>query len=321
MNKLERLQAIKNQLRNRKHPTPVAWLSMQYDCSEKTIRRDIEALNDQQQLPCYIHQSQVYLDEHRMQQLELDGYWLSADELQALFALNITVEQLSQGALAQQLKPIKSRLQKLLYDDKLAGGLVQKIKILEIAQRSISTKIFNQIVDALGKDECLEIHYWKRHENQISTRNISPQQLVRYKDNWYLDAFCHKSNALRSFSVDMIQECRHLYKPSTLVSVQEMTSHFADSYGIFSGQAKHTAVLHFDEYISRWIQNETWHPEQMIEKQTDGSLIMQLPYNHDIELIQDILKYGPNVKVLSPPHLQEKIKQQLKRTLEQYEND
>ncbi|QKI88146.1 helix-turn-helix transcriptional regulator [Thiomicrorhabdus xiamenensis] len=318
MNKSDRCQAIKVQLRNRRRPTPIEWLAMQYECSEKTIRRDIEYLNDRQQLPCYIHQNQVYLDEQRMQQLELDGYWLSADELQALFALNITIEQLSQGALAQQLEPIKNRLKKLFMDSGSANELVRKIKIVEIGQRNISTKIFNQIVDALTQCEQLEIQYWKRNVDQTGRRVVSPQQLVRYKDNWYLDAFCHRSNDIRSFSIDAIRECRSLYQKAHCIDSDTLKNHFSDSYGIFGGEAKCSAVLHFNEYISRWIQNETWHPEQIIEKQTDGSLIMHLPYQHDIELIQDILKYGANVKVIAPPELQEKVRQQLLQASELY---
>ncbi|MBO1924813.1 YafY family protein [Thiomicrorhabdus sp. 6S3-12] len=318
MNKSERCQAIKAQLRNRRRPTPLDWLAMQYECSEKTIRRDIECLNDHQQLPCYIHHNQVYLDEHRMQQLELDGYWLSADELQALFALNITIEQLSQGALAQQLEPIKNRLKKLLKDSDSANELARKIKIIEIGQRNISTKIFNQIVDALVQQEQLEIQYWKRNTDQTDLRTISPQQLVRYKDNWYLDAFCHHSKGIRSFSIDAIAYCQNLYQKACSIDADTLKNHFADSYGIFGGNAKCLAVLHFNEYISRWVKNELWHPEQVIEKQIDGSLMMHLPYHHDIELIQDILKHGANVKVIAPPELREKVRQQLLQASELY---
>ena len=35
-------------------------------------------------------------------------------------------------------------------------------------------------------------------------REVSPQRLVHYRDNWYLDAWCHLREDVRSFSIDAI---------------------------------------------------------------------------------------------------------------------
>ncbi len=35
-------------------------------------------------------------------------------------------------------------------------------------------------------------------------REVSPQRLVHYRGNWYLDAWCHLREDLRAFSVDAI---------------------------------------------------------------------------------------------------------------------
>jgi len=39
---------------------------------------------------------------------------------------------------------------------------------------------------------------------------VSPQRLVHYRDNWYLDAWCHLRGDLRSFAIDAIQEATTL---------------------------------------------------------------------------------------------------------------
>jgi predicted DNA-binding transcriptional regulator YafY len=46
-----------------------------------------------------------------------------------------------------------------------------------------------------------------------------------------------------------------------------------------------------------------------------------LPYKNDTELIQDILKYGPEVEVVAPPELRQKVKQRIKQMLERYYRD
>ena len=35
-------------------------------------------------------------------------------------------------------------------------------------------------------------------------RTVSPQRLTHYRDNWYLDAWDHEREALRSFALDRI---------------------------------------------------------------------------------------------------------------------
>lgn len=321
MSKSHRKSRLKRYLKDCRQALSLKHLADHFDCSEKTIRRDIEELACEQQAPWYVYQNKVYFDERRYRQLELDGFWLSEQELKALFVLDHALEKLSNGVLIQQLKPIKPMLLKILGESGREESLTRKVKILEIASRNIAPKVFQTLTQSLSESKCLQIRYWKRHTNQSQLREVSPLQLVRYKDNWYLDAYCHHRKAIRSFSLDAILDCTIQENATHEIEEQALQKHFADSYGIFSGEADKVAELHFNEYISRWIQNEIWHPDQITEKQADGSVIMKLPYHYDTELIQDILKYGPNVKVLSPPELKQKVQDQLKRTLEQYQNE
>ena len=39
-------------------------------------------------------------------------------------------------------------------------------------------------------------------------RTVSPQRLAHYRDNWYLDAWCHDRDALRIFALDQMRELR-----------------------------------------------------------------------------------------------------------------
>ena len=50
----------------------------------------------------------------------------------------------------------------------------------------------------------VRIRYYSRARDQETDRLVSPQRLVHYRDNWYLDAWCHAKNGLRSFALDAI---------------------------------------------------------------------------------------------------------------------
>ena len=94
----------------------------------------------------------------------------------------------------------------------------------------------------------------------------------------------------------------------------QLDAHFAQAYGIFAGEARHTAKLRFDAEISREIAQQQWHPQQVGE--WDGrDYLLTLPYSNDQELIQDILRHCPNVYVEAPVALRKKVQSRLQDAL------
>lgn len=51
----------------------------------------------------------------------------------------------------------------------------------------------------------MRIRYHSRSKDERTERVVSPQRLIYYRDNWYLDAWDHLREALRSFSIDRIR--------------------------------------------------------------------------------------------------------------------
>ena len=82
-----------------------------------------------------------------------------------------------------------------------------------------------------------------------------------------------------------------------------MSEHFDQSYGIFSGPARDLADLRFSPEMSRWISEESWHPDQRGQFEKNGSWRLQVPFSHARELIMDILRYGRDVEVVGPESL------------------
>jgi predicted DNA-binding transcriptional regulator YafY len=140
---------------------------------------------------------------------------------------------------------------------------------------------------------------------------VSPQRLVHYRDNWYLDAWCHRRQALRTFSVDAIERAVVLDKDAKDVGDESLERHFASGYGIFAGAETQEAVLLFNATRARWVSRETWHPRQDGTPQLDGSYLLKFPYSREPELVMDILKYGADVEVLAPESLREAVAAQL----------
>jgi predicted DNA-binding transcriptional regulator YafY len=120
--------------------------------------------------------------------------------------------------------------------------------------------------------------------------------LAHYRGNWYLDAWCHQRDALRSFAIDRIRNAQPLEDTARNIPEVDLDRHFADGYGIFAGVSQHVAVLRFSPERARWVAEECWHPEQKFQWLENGTYELRIPYADPRELVMDILRHVPDVE-------------------------
>lgn len=320
----ERIYTLHKILDARRSPISEKSLEAHLDCSRATVFRVIADLRDGFGAPieyCPEHEGYRYRrDPDRP--IELPGVWFTAEELRALLVLQKLLAQSQPRLFDHLLAPLRTRLNRVLSHPQLAGDqLLRRVRILSLGCREPDSVIFERAAAGLIERTRLEIRYHSRRSGERTTRLISPQRLVHYRDNWYLDAWCHSRQALRSFALERIECLIGIEKPAVELGDDELDAHFAASYGIFGGPHRHTAVLRFTPKRARWVAEETWHPEQTGTFEEDGSYCLHLPYSESPELIMDILKYGPDVEVLAPPELREQVTEKLRQALGFYEDD
>jgi proteasome accessory factor C len=164
----------------------------------------------------------------------------------------------------------------------------------------------------------VHIQYHGRERNELTERTVSPQRVTHYRESWYLDAWDEDKKALRSFSIDRIQRAEVLDRAATDISEAELDGHYASSYGIFGGRPDKLAVLRFTSESARWVADEQWHPQQQGSRLPDGSYELRIPYREPRELVMDILRHGPRVKVLEPQSLRNQVQSELTQAIRQY---
>jgi predicted DNA-binding transcriptional regulator YafY len=288
-----------------------------------TFKRDLEYMRER------LHAPIIWDRERRGYRLrkqsphgarfQLPGIWFNSTEAHALLTMQHLLAHIEPGVLAPHIESLKARIEALLdQGDHSVEELRKRIHILSQGARFVVPRHFAVITTALLSRKRLRIQHYNRERDEQREREISPQRLVHYRDNWYLDAWCHWRDALRTFAVDAVRKAELLDKEAPAVSEHFLDTQLGGAYGIFAGQSTEMALLRFSPTRSRWVANEHWHPEQRGALDSDGRYVLEVPYTDERELVMDILKHGSDIEVLAPETLRQRVASTLRAALARY---
>jgi predicted DNA-binding transcriptional regulator YafY len=321
MDRYERILSLHRILKSARYPVTLKRLMDELGCSRATLYRDIAFLRDGLGAPIEGEgEGSFRYHEKEAEKFELPGLWLNSDELHALLAAHQLLDRTGPGVLSSAVAPLKARIESLLAEQ--AGGKrwpVERVRVIASGVRKRDEAAFRQVATAVLERRQLSFDYLARSTNQPTHRSVSPQRLTHYRDNWYVDAFDHDRDALRSFSVDRITAARVLDGVARDVPEAELDQHLASSYGIFSGTPKGTATIVFSAKAARWVADEHWHSKQEGRFLPDGRYELRLPYSNAKELLMDVLRYGADAQVTEPASLRAQAQSMLQLALSAYE--
>lgn len=321
MDRYERILTLHRILKSARYPVPMARLKDELACSRATLYRDVAFLRDALGAPIESDSDQAAIryaaDEG--ERFELPGLWLTSEELAALLALNELLGRSDPGVLAGALAPFRARIERLLSDQHSGRTLpIERIRVIASGARRLDQGVFRVLAGSLLNRQRLSFRYRARSTDTLTDRSVSPQRLAHYRDNWYLDAWDHGRDGLRSFALDRIRDPVVQAEAAVDRPAEELDAHLASSYGIFSGPPKAWATLRFSPHAARWVADEHWHSQQQGQWLSDGRYELKLPYSNSRELLMDVLKYGPDAEVVAPVSLREEMKILLQLSLGAY---
>ncbi len=323
MDRYERILTLHRILKTSRYPVPFDRLKEDLRCSRATLYRDIAFLRDGLGAPIDTDSDNHAFGYSRdeAERFELPGLWLSSEELHALLAVHQMLARTGPGVLSSALAPLKLRIERLLSNaegDKRYE--LARIRVTGSAIRRMDETVFRSVASAVLERRQLMFRYRARTSGSEGQRSVSPQRLTHYRENWYLDAWDHGRNGLRSFAVDRIAGPQPADATAIDVPETELDQHLAGSYGIFAGSPKAWATVAFSARAARWVADEHWHSRQEGRFLADGRYELRVPYSNAKELLMDVLRYGPDAEVIAPPALREEAKILLTLALTAYDS-
>ena len=321
MNSFDRIYQLRTILQARRYPITMRELEGRMECSRPTVKRVIAKLRHEMAAPIRYDKAQngYILDRSSGDQYELPGLWFTLTELQALLTVDELLRNMQPGLVRHEFSLFRQRIESILQSNHVATGEVsRRFRFHSVGVRACLPENFQAVASATLQRRKLKLHYHNRATDCLSSRIVSPLRLIYYRENWYLDTWCHQADDLRTLSLDRIRDLVMLDDEAREIPDEQLDRYYSASFGIFSGPATQTAILRFTAQRARWVAEEQWHPEQQGSWLDDGSYQLSLPYGDSRELVLDILRYGPDVEVMAPDALRCEIKDRLIAALQQY---
>jgi predicted DNA-binding transcriptional regulator YafY len=331
MDRLERYYKIDQLLKDRK-VVSFATFMKELGMSRASVKRDLDYMRERFHAPIeYDREANGYRfgKPGAGPRYELPGLWFSADEAYALLSMKTLLAELQPGLLEPHVGPLQERLRAIVGGEPAWKDIEKRIRVFQPERRTSSGKEaasgkaagahFGLIAAAVLRRSRLWIRHYNRKDDRETEREISPQRLVHYRDNWYVDGYCHMREGLRSFAVDAIRAAELRDGRAKEIPAAELDEHLGSGYGIFAGRDVQWATLRFTPEAARWVSAQIWHPKQRARFEESGSYVLEIPFAADRELLMEILKFGADVEVLAPASLRSRVAESLKHAARRYE--
>jgi len=169
---------------------------------------------------------------------------------------------------------------------------------------------------AVRDRELVEIKYFTTSRGELAERLIEPYLLFHSADGWYVEAYCHKASAQRTFKLERICEGRstgRTFAPRPGIDLARRRTGEVSP----AGDEARWATMAFQPRWRTYLEEKG--TKHMLRP--DGSVEAQVPYLDENWIIQEVIRYLGEAVLESPAPLRLKIRQTALTLASHYEDD
>jgi predicted DNA-binding transcriptional regulator YafY len=287
-----------------------------FEVTRRTVLRDVEALRDDQGAPIEYDSSKK-------------GYYLS-DPSWVLPPIRVSRQEVFAFSIAAKLlnafrgTPLEVDMESLF--EKIGRSLEGTVTLNPAALTEHLTvlgedyvrqdpEMWSAVSVATDGRERVEMEYQK-FDGTVKRYLLEPYHLLAYHGNWYVIGKSMASGKIATFAISRIRELRATGEYFEVDAEFDAEAHIASAFGIVRGEEPFRVRLRFSVTVAAYIRERVWHPTQRIEEQPDGGIILELETDGWKELVRWILSWQPDVQVLEPARLRERIREKLAQGME-----
>lgn len=293
----------------------------------RAIENDLEAMRYDKRLGyhapiayCHVNKGYHYTDPD----FALENLPMSAEELES-FELLIESFQRFRGAhVLNQVEGIFDKLDKVVKQQFRAKKTTLPYPVVDFEKMPYSKGIehFDTLYQAIIKQQPLNILYKRFDKDVVKEHVFHPYLLKEYKFRWYVLGYSEKRRGKLILALDRIQDIANKkisFKPYKGIDVQKYFDH---TIGVTINPAGVKEIkLWCSVKQGHYFKTQHLHATQEIISDDATGVMLQLQLIPNYELMQTLLSFGPEVKVLEPLSLQQDMKDMIRKSFELYNPD
>ena len=177
-------------------------------------------------------------------------------------------------------------------------------------RKSLGTENIHGIIHAIQNGVMLKFTHQKHWIDDITQREVKPIAIKESQQRWYLICWDKKDETVKTFGLDRISNLKITdikFKPIAFYVEKE----FRNAFGVLRDEPAEKVILEFTKQQGNYIKTFPLHESQRIVEETGDEVILEVFIHTTNDFIMELLKYGNDVKVLSPISLQNEIKNRI----------
>lgn len=205
----------------------------------------------------------------------------------------------------------------------------EQVILLESNEQLRGLRFITPLHDAIRTHTPVTVTYKPFKNPEAESFCFSPYILKEFRNRWFVFGKCHSDNPeiaarITNLALDRIEQMGEAPKREKYISRPghfRPAEYFSDMIGVTRDVASPVEHVVFRSTAAGapYVRTKPLHRSQR-EQETlsDGSTVFSIDVIVNYELERDILGYGEQLTVLSPPALVERIKQRLDATRSNY---
>ncbi|MFC0820205.1 helix-turn-helix transcriptional regulator [Moraxella marmotae] len=249
----------------------VAALALEYQVSEKTIRRDLTRME------CYIplirQKGQIWLDNSHK-------FDLTHKEFATLLRL-IGVHNLLPNMDIHFLRELIQKKSENLFQIK--GYTYEDATQFEHIMQVLQSAIANHNLVSL--------------EYKGTIRQVQPYKIIHHQGCWYFAGV--QDDEIKTFRLSKITQLEQLSEQYCLDDdIKQIIDH---SHGIWFGKQAITITIQVDAFARNYfVQKQILPAQKILEFSSDGGLLIQSTVYHQLQIFPIVRAWMPHLQIISP---------------------
>ena len=283
--------------------------------SRRTVARDLDFLRDEENAPIEYDESQK-------------GYRLT-DQTYSLPPVRISRKEAFSFGLARKLlayyegTPLHLDMRSVL--DKIAESLEgditiepnwlsEHVGVMPEDCVRIDPEVWAQIAGFIERREQIRATY-QTFDGRISQYTLRPYHLLAYHGNWYVFAWNATKERVATFALSRFRQIEPTGARFAPPTDFDPKAYAKNAFGITGGEKPIKVRLLFEPKLAVYITERQWHPSQEFHMRRDGRVEMRFETTGRKQVIRWVLSWMPDVKVLAPKSLRDRVCEKLEAGL------